>query len=97
MSDINAYVEAIGKGELPETIETLSAENRYNEYIMTSLRTIWGCDMTHLNSFGLENFEFHERVLNHMEQGYLRQEESRLFLTEAGKFYADAIASDLFV
>ena len=97
VSDINAYVESINKGELPETVEILSAENKYNEYVMTSMRTIWGCDLEHLNTFGLENFEFQERVVSFMEQGLIRQEDSRIFLTEEGKLYADAVASELFV
>ena len=97
VSDINAYVESINKGELPETVEILSAENKYNEYVMTSMRTIWGCDIEHLNTFGLENFEFQERVVSFMEQGLIRQEDSRIFLTEEGKLYADAVASELFV
>jgi oxygen-independent coproporphyrinogen-3 oxidase len=97
VSDINAYVESINKGELPETVEILSAENKYNEYVMTSMRTIWGCDIELLNTFGLENFEFQERVVSFMEQGLIRQEDSRIFLTEEGKLYADAVASELFV
>jgi len=97
VSDINVYVESIKKGEVPETIEVLSTENKYNEYVMTSLRTIWGCDIEHLNTFGLENFEFQERVVSFLERGLIRQENSRIFLTEEGKLYADAVASELFV
>jgi oxygen-independent coproporphyrinogen-3 oxidase len=97
VSDINVYVESIEKGEVPETIEVLSTENKYNEYVMTSLRTIWGCDIEHLDTFGLENFEFQERVVSFLERGLIRQENSRIFLTEEGKLYADAVASELFV
>ncbi|HLW41636.1 MAG TPA: radical SAM family heme chaperone HemW, partial [Flavobacterium sp.] len=36
------YIQAIQKNELPNETETLSIQDRYNEYIMTGLRTIWG-------------------------------------------------------
>ena len=97
VSDIQEYVQEISAGRLPETRETLSPENKYNEYVMTSLRTIWGCELDRLNAFGVENFGFQERVVAYLEQGLLRQENKRIFLTEEGKLYADAVASDLFV
>jgi oxygen-independent coproporphyrinogen-3 oxidase len=66
---------------------------------MTSLRTVWGCDTTHiLNVFG-SAFESHF-ILNarqYLEKNQLFREGSRYYLTDEGKLFADGIASDLFV
>lgn len=74
--------------------ETLSPATRYNEYIMTGLRTIWGCTLDKIDpnfrTFFLENiqpFIAKELVLVH---------EQRYRLSDTGKFMADYIASELF-
>ncbi len=79
--------------------EVLSVEQRYNEIVMTSLRTVWGCDLSHIrNVFG---DSFAEYCLNeaqkHLMAGRLQLSDQRLFLTAKGKFFADGIASDLFL
>lgn len=78
--------------------EVLTPEQRYNEYIMTSLRTVWGCDAEHIrNVFG---DEWARRYIVEIKPfigiGQVRQEGSRYFLTDAGKLFADHIASSLF-
>ena len=74
--------------------EALSPATRYNEYIMTGLRTIWGCTLDKIDptfrTFFLENiqpFIAKELVLVH---------EQRYWLSDTGKFMADYIASELF-
>jgi len=78
--------------------EVLSIDERYNEYVMTSLRTIWGCDVAIVRQ------EFGEKYVGKLLLGadkYLHDNSliykgSRLFLTAKGKLFADGIASDLF-
>lgn len=79
--------------------EVLSKEQRYNEYVMTSLRTIWGCDLAIVRQeFGEE---FVQVLLSgadkYINDNSLIFKGSRLFLTGKGKLFADGIASDLFV
>ncbi len=79
--------------------EVLTVDQRYNEYVMTSLRTIWGCDIAVVRQ------EFGEKHATHLLEGsdhYIADNSlifkgSRLFLTNKGKLFADGIASDLFV
>lgn len=79
--------------------EILSQDQRYNEYVMTSLRTVWGCDI------GLVEQQFGKEYADHLAAGaekylerqQIRRENTRLFLTEKGKFFADGIAADLFI
>jgi len=79
--------------------EVLSMDQRYNEYVMTSLRTIWGCDITLVqHEFG-ENYGRHlqKEASNHITTGKLEKRNNRLYLSSKGKLFADGIASDLFI
>lgn len=78
--------------------EELSLNTRYNEYVMTSLRTQWGCDLNFIKaSFGNEYLDY---ILKHsqsfIESEKLIRSENKLILTPQGKLFADKIASDLF-
>ncbi len=105
------YIKSIQENKLPIEIETLSKEDRFNEYIMTGLRTIWGISLDKIESdFGLE-YKSHLLVLaeKFINQELLvisnvpitiRSEKSHnqiLTCTPKGKFLADGIASDLFM
>ena len=92
------YLKAIQKGELPREVELLSQEDRYNEYIMTGLRTIWGVSLVRIEQ------EFGTDYLNYLKQqsqkfihdGLLIITDEILKPTLKGKFLTDGIASDLF-
>lgn len=79
--------------------ETLTEEQRLNEYIMTSLRTMWGCD---LGKIGMEYGahaagQIKQQSQQWMEGGKLTLQDNTLLLTKAGKLLADGIAGDLFL
>lgn len=78
--------------------EELNLNTRYNEYVMTSLRTHWGCDLDYIKEhFGIEYLDY---LLKHsqsfLESGKLIRAENKLILSSQGKLLADKIASDLF-
>lgn len=92
------YIKAIEAGELPSEIEELSVFDRYNEYVMTGLRTIWGVDLTRVsNEFGAT---FHDYLVREsasfIADGLMQQQANILTITDKGKFLSDGIASDLF-
>jgi oxygen-independent coproporphyrinogen-3 oxidase len=99
ISNNSIYLKSIQEDKLPNEIEILSISDRYNEYIMTGLRTIWGV------SLGRIETEFGEVYLNYLHkqtQKFLNDE--LLFIendilkpTKKGKFLTDGIASDLFI
>lgn len=94
-----AYLSALQAGNLAETIEELSAYDRFNEYIMTSLRTIWGTSLQKIAvDFGKE---FLAATLNSIqpfiEKQWLINQNQQLILTQEGKLFADHIASELFL
>lgn len=99
ISNITRYIEQVNvKTEVFEK-EVLTEEQRYNEYIMTSLRTTWGCDLEHIeNVFGKKHKEYClTQARAFLDEGKLEQKENKLFLTLKGKLYADGIASALFL
>lgn len=93
------YITHIQAGNMPTTIEVLQRQDHINEYIMTSLRTKWGCDMRYLQDNYQHNLQ--NQRFTYLEQLIYRQlayiQEEVLFLTQQGKLLADKIAADLFV
>ncbi|MBB4800485.1 oxygen-independent coproporphyrinogen-3 oxidase [Flavobacterium nitrogenifigens] len=92
------YLKAIQSNQLPIETETLTVSDRYNEYIMTGLRTIWGVSLDRIEKeFGSEYLNYlleqSEKFLN---DGLLSIENNILKPTQKGKFLTDGIASDLF-
>ena len=92
------YLKSIQNNELPIETEILTISDRYNEYIMTGLRTIWGVSLERIeNEFGLEYLNYlkkqSEKFLN---DDLLSIENNILKPTPKGKFLTDGIASDLF-
>lgn len=92
------YLKSIQEDILPIETEILSKSDRYNEYIMTGLRTIWGVSLERIeNEFGSEYLDY----LNKQAQKFLNDEivyisDNILRPTAKGKFLTDGIASDLF-
>lgn len=99
VSNNNTYIRAIEKNELPCTSETLSPTDHVNEYVMTRLRTIWGCDFNELKShYGFELTQEQTETINqYMKEKKTSLTNGVLTLTGSGKLIADKIASDLFI
>lgn len=92
------YIKSVQEDNIPATIETLSRSNKINEYIMTSLRTKWGCNLQFLQStykFNLAD-KHAQYVKNSQWQGLITLANGFLNLTDKGKYFADSIASELF-
>ena len=93
------YIKEIQQNQLPIERETLSVTDRYNEYIMTGLRTIWGVSLAKIkNDFGEKFAAYLEnQSKKYIEQELLSLEKGILKTTKKGKFLSDGIASDLFI
>ena len=99
VSNNSQYIKALANDELPLNSEILTAENRFNEYLMTGLRTMWGVSVEHIEKeFGSE---FQSALLNnarsHVASENLVLENQHLKITPKGQFLSDGIASDLFI
>lgn len=93
------YIKALEKGELSMETEVLSQTDRYNEYVMTGLRTIWGVSLDKIKrDFGKDYSEYlNKQAQKYIDQELLSIENEVLLTTQKGKFLADGIAADLFV
>ncbi|MFB9096085.1 MULTISPECIES: radical SAM family heme chaperone HemW [Flavobacterium] len=93
------YIKVIEENRLPIETEKLTLTDRYNEYIMTGLRTIWGVSLDRIkNEFGLKYFDYlNKESKRFLEDDLLVVEDNVLQTTKKGKFLCDGIASDLFL
>lgn len=93
------YIKSIENNELPMEVELLSKTDRYNEYIMTGLRTIWGVSMEKIAlEYGVVYKSYlMEQGQKHIDQDLLILDEDILKATKKGKFLVDGIAADLFM
>jgi oxygen-independent coproporphyrinogen-3 oxidase len=91
------YMQALGKGDIPAETEVLTETNRLNEYIMTSLRTMWGLDIDKLNSIAAASANvLLTEAVPFFDKEWIVQKDNIIYLTQTGKLYADHIASGLF-
>lgn len=91
------YIIELKNGRLPETLETLSSFDQFNEALMIGLRTKWGVSKPQLFEIIVPNVEWLKIVNNYEDQNLLLQTEENIVLTKAGRLLADAIAADLFL
>lgn len=92
-----AYMKQIESGALPQTVEELTANDRFNELLLTGLRTKWGVDKQRLLNEIQPDTNWYDRVESWKLSGNLIETDSLLLLTPQGKLLADGIASDLFL
>jgi len=98
ISNNSIYIKEILKGNIPNEIEELSLSDRYNEYIMTGLRTIWGVSLEKVkNDFGQQYYDYLVKNSEKLISNQLLQiNKQTLTVTQKGKFLSDGIASELF-
>ena len=98
VSNNSLYLKSIQEDKLPNEIEMLSITDRYNEYVMTGLRTIWGVSLDRIETeFGSKYLEYlKKQVQKFLNDDLVFIENNILKPTRKGKFLTDGIASDLF-
>jgi oxygen-independent coproporphyrinogen-3 oxidase len=100
VSNNSLYIKNISdKNEAYFEKEILSESDQFNEYILTSLRTIWGIDVLVLNTkFNSEILNsFNEKIKTYISSDMIIFNNNKYVLTSNGKLFADKIASELFV
>lgn len=99
VSNNTTYIKTLAKNQLPLTEEILTPENRFNEYLMTGLRTMWGVSLRNIDkNYGSEfKTQLLENAQKHLNSKMLILENDVLKTTNKGKFLCDGIASDLFI
>ena len=93
------YIKALREGKLSATLEEMGENEVINEYLLTSLRTIWGADTSHIKMrYDRDILTEKKSEIQLLEQqGWMFQNDGKLLLTKKGKLLADGIALKLFV
>lgn len=98
ISNTSLYIKGILQGKSNYEEEHLDMNLRYNEYVMTSLRTMWGIDKKHI----VENFDekflmlLEKEIKPYLESGDAIETKGHICLSPKGRLFADRIASDCF-
>lgn len=95
----SVYIKKIEAAELPLERETLSTKDKYNEYVMTRLRTANGISIQEVSkAFGVPYKDYLlQQAAQHIASELLEHKNERLIVTKKGKFLTDGISSDLFL
>jgi len=96
IADVGKYVNALNKGTVLFDIEELDNKKKFNEYIMTSLRTMWGINLEYIEqTFDKEGYDFVINISGKFrEYGLMKLDKKTLVLTNQGKMISDNIISD---
>ncbi|MDX9771792.1 MAG: radical SAM family heme chaperone HemW [Bacteroidales bacterium] len=97
VSDVKKYIKSVNSGEVSFEREELDRLTIFNEYVMTSLRTMWGIDLAHVEEF--YDKELHDYLVNlsdkYIRYGLMRREKNTLVLTDQGTMISDNIIAEL--
>jgi len=97
-SSLNKYLKLDDLNEVVYEKENLTTQQKYNEYVMTSIRTSWGCNLDYiLNVFGEKYQQYCKNSAKlYLDSKKLQMNGNILLLTDDGKLFADGITADLF-
>ncbi|MBP6658496.1 MAG: radical SAM family heme chaperone HemW [Bacteroidia bacterium] len=99
VSNNPVYIRSLAENKIPAESEELSLKDKFNEYILTSMRTRWGVNL----DFVKEEFGDHLsselliRLESQISAGLVLNHGNVFTLSEKGKYFADRVSSDLFI
>jgi putative oxygen-independent coproporphyrinogen III oxidase len=98
VASIEEYITAINTNASCFEREELNLMSQYNDFVMTSLRTMWGINLQQLtDKYGTEYYRYLlDKAAIYLKNGKLAQEGNIIKLSEQGVFVSDGIISDLF-
>ena len=99
VSSLTHYLLALSNQKIPFQLEQLSEKDRFNDYIITSLRTMWGIDLEFVEH------EFSKKYVDHVEKigekykakNQLIVKENKLILDQRCMLISDGIMSDFMI
>lgn len=98
VANLKKYLDGVNSGKPDYESERLSKTQRFNEFVMTSVRTMWGINLSDAKRlFGHDLSDYLEKQTRpFIQKGQMIFSNGAFQLTDRGKFFADGIASDLF-
>lgn len=93
------YLKSLNSGKLNFELDLLEKDDIINEYLLTSLRTIWGTDLIQIRDRYNKDLkkEKEKELILFEKEGLLFIDKDKIILTKKGKFLADSIAEKLFL
>lgn len=95
------YIQSLERGMIPFEEEVLSEAQQINEHIMTSLRTMWGLNVSGMKFLSAkrqkEVADYLKSEIRKTDSSLYMVEDSVIFLTDEGRLFADRIAASLFI
>ncbi len=97
ISDNDKYIEGINRNIPVTEKEILDTGTKYNDYLLTSLRTMWGMDLDYIKkSFGPQYSDYITgKSKKFLDAGNMLKDRTVLKLTVKGMFISDYIISEL--
>jgi oxygen-independent coproporphyrinogen-3 oxidase len=97
ISNLHEYMDAILKGKTPSESENLSETEKYNDFVITSLRTMWGLNTEILKEEYGDKYEkyFFVKTRRMLSEKLLIKSGNNFILTEKGMFISDNIIQEL--
>ncbi|MBN1182148.1 MAG: radical SAM family heme chaperone HemW [Bacteroidales bacterium] len=98
-SDNKEYMKKVKKGDKYYSTEILDIPEKYNDYILTGLRTMWGVDREYIKkNFGEEiEQQFMEEVKKNEDEGYIEKFRQNYRIAKKAKFITDAIVEGFMI
>lgn len=99
VSNNQLYIKSIEANKINSETEVLTIQNKFNEYVMTGFRTMWGCNLNYIEKeFGTEKRnKLNNKAKSFFDRKLITEKNEILFLTKKGKLFADGISSELFL
>ena len=99
VSNNSIYIRSLAENKIPSEMEELSVKDKFNEYILTTLRTKWGIDQDFVSSeFGEQmSLELIEKLNIQVKENMILKNGNVFTLSENGKYFADRVSSFLFL
>lgn len=97
VASLDKYIEGISSGNPTFEVEELDLYTRYNDFVITHIRTQWGMPLPKLGKqYGEELYKYCLRMATpHLQQGTLEIKNDTLKLTRKGVFISNGIMSDM--
>jgi oxygen-independent coproporphyrinogen III oxidase len=95
--DLRKYIKSINSGTPFFEREELDKRTRFNEYLMTSLRTMWGIDLDYVErAFDKESYDYIVNLAGkYINYGLMKHDKKNLVLTNQGMMISDNVISEL--
>ncbi len=98
IANIRKYIESINKGIIPAENEILTPKDKFNEYLLTRLRTMWGVNPEELSSLFPQYFQKIKKTIDEfIDKKFMEEKDDNIILTEKGLFISDTLISELMI